>query len=174
MAEQPWTGALQQAILACRAEQWRQGLQQLEQLGRQYEQDGTLPGIFYSYLGLARARVEGRKKEGLELCKFALARQANKPDNHVNLAAMHLLVGQRHAAFLVADRASRFFPDDPRVLALVDRLGVRQSPVLGFLARSNPINVLLGQLRHRLRVQFSEARARYEEKGEVDDSLTNQ
>lgn len=174
MAEQPWTAALQEAILACRAEQWRQGLEQLNRLAAQYEPEGSLPGVFYSYLGLARARVEGRKKEGLELCKFALERQANKSDNHVNLAAMYLLVGRRHAAFLVADRAAKWFEDDPRVLALVDRLGVRQPPVLGFLARSNPVNVLLGQARHRLRLQFNEARAKYEEQSEIDDSPRNQ
>jgi hypothetical protein len=168
MPEQPaWAGALQEAIETCRAEQWRQGLEQLNRLARQYEPSASLPGVFYSYLGLAIARVEGRKQEGLQLCKHALETQANKADNHINLATLYLLVGRRHAAFLVVDRASRWFPDSARVLALVDRLGVRQPPVFGFLSRGNPLNVMLGQARHWLRVQSTQAKARYEEQSDL-------
>ncbi len=161
--------AFRQAVLACRAEQWRQGLDLLTRVAREAERRGNLPGAFYSYLGLAMARVEGRKQEGMQLCRHALEAEPREVDNHINLAMMYLLVGRRHSAFVLVERAGRRFPDHPRLAALHERLGVRKPPVFTFLPRGNPANVLLGRARHWWRVQFNEARARREEQTEVRD-----
>ena len=39
---------------------------------------------------------------------------------------------------------------DFRIRRALERLGVRRAPVLAFLHRSNPLNVVLGRLRYRL------------------------
>src|SRR5512142_634233 len=90
--------AFREAILLCRAERWRDGLTLLQQVAREAEHQGNLPGAFYSYLGVAMARVEGRKREGMELCRHALATQPGEPDNHLNLASIYLILGRRRAA----------------------------------------------------------------------------
>jgi len=40
-------------------------------------------------------------------------------------------------------------PEDPRLLAARDAIGMRRPPVLPFLSRDNPLNRVLGRLRHR-------------------------
>ena len=41
----------------------------------------------------------------------------------------------------------RLQSNHPRINEILDNIGRRRRPVLGFLARENPINVLLGKLR---------------------------
>lgn len=159
-----------EAILACRSEQWRQGLELLTRVAQLAERRGNLPGAFYSYLGLAMARVEGRRQEGMQLCRHALDSEPKEVDNHINMATMYLLVGRRHSAFVVVEKARRRFPDHARLAAVHQRLGVRREPVFKFLPRGNPLNRALGRARHWWVVQFNEAKARQEERTEVQDS----
>lgn len=161
--------AFREAILACRAEQWRQGLDLLTRVAQQAERRGNLPGAFYSYLGLAMARVEGRRQEGMQLCRHALDSEPKEVDNHINMAMMYLLVGRRHSAFVVVEKARRRFPDHARLIALHERLGVRRPPVLGFMPRGNPLNIVLGRARHWWVMQMEQAKARHEDEAEVKD-----
>jgi len=39
-------------------------------------------------------------------------------------------------------------PDNEQLLKLQHEIGFRKRPVLSFLSRSNPINTLLGRIRH--------------------------
>ena len=54
-------------------------------------------------------------------------------------------------------------PTHARLLALQQKLGVRDEPPLAFLPRGHALNVLLGRLRHGWRVR---AVARYEQRME--------
>jgi hypothetical protein len=165
----PIAETFREAILACRAEQWRQGLDLLTRVAREAERRGNLPGAFYSYLGLAMARVEGRKQEGMQLCRHALETEPREVDNHINLATLYLLVGRRHSAWVLVERAQRRFPNHARLAALHERLGVRRPPVFKFLPRGNAVNVVLGRARHWWSVQMNEAKARHEEGRQVQD-----
>jgi hypothetical protein len=163
-----------EAILACRAEQWRHGLDLLTRVAHIAERRGNLPGAFYSYLGLAMARVEGRKQEGMQLCRHALEAQPGEVDNHINLATLYLFMGRRHSAFVLVERARRWFPDNARVAALHERLGIRKPSVFPFLSRRNPCNVLVGRARHWWILQFNEAKAKREEQiGLSDDTASD-
>lgn len=173
MAESTAADLFREAILACRAEQWRQGLDLLTRLAKLAERGGNLPGAFYSFLGLAMARVEGRKQEGMQLCRHALEAQPGEVDNHVNLATMYLLVGRKHSAFVVVEKAQRRFPTHVRLAALHEKLGVRRPPVVGFLPRRNPVNVALGRARHWWVMQMAEAKAKHEERSDVRDGSDN-
>jgi hypothetical protein len=44
-------------------------------------------------------------------------------------------------------------PDHGQLLELQHELGLRKRPVLSFLSRSNPINSLLGRIRHLVKPQ---------------------
>jgi len=161
--------AFREAILACRAEQWRHGLELLTRVAQIAEHRGNLPGAFYSYLGLAMARVEGRKQEGMQLCRHALETQPGEADNHLNLATLYLFLGRRHSAFVLIERARRWFPDNARVAALHERLGIRKPSVFRFMSRKNPLNVLAGRFRHWWILQFNQAKAKQEEQMDLSD-----
>ncbi len=140
--------ALRQGILACRDEHWRAGLDCLTRVAQEIEHEGNLPSLFYSYLGVAMARCEGRRKEGLELCRWAVERGPGEAENYLNLARVCLLNGRRRAAWEAIERGLTLAPEYPRLRGLAAEVGIRRQPSVRFLARDNPLNVLIGQLRH--------------------------
>ncbi|HEX4952391.1 MAG TPA: hypothetical protein VF017_03215 [Thermoanaerobaculia bacterium] len=139
-----------EGVEACRRGDWQAGLGHLAAVTRTEDLPVELPARFYSYLGHAMARVQGRRKEGLSLCQHAIRLEFYRGENYYNLAQVYLLGGHRAAAVkaihqgLARDRKNR------SLVLLARELGVRRSPVLPFLSRNNRINVLLGRLRHRL------------------------
>jgi hypothetical protein len=62
---------------------------------------------------------------------------------------VHLALKQRERAVRAIVRGLEQWPRDRRLLAARDALGTRRPAVLGFLSRGNPLNRLLGRLRHR-------------------------
>lgn len=155
--------AFRRGVLASRAERWREALGLLTRVAQRAEARGNLPGLFYSCLGVAMARVEGRRHEGMELCRYAVQVQPDEPDNHYHLALVYLMVGRRKPAVNEIFRGLELAPENPRLGALQRRLGIRRPPVVPFLGRANPVNVVLGQVRHRLLVQAEERRLLREE-----------
>jgi len=158
-----------QAIHACRAERWREGLDLLTRVAQNAERRGNLPGMFYSYLGLAMARCEGRRREGMELCRHAVREQPEEPDNHLNLAYVYLTLGRRESAILAMQAGLERNPDHERLLALHAKLGVRDQPPLPVLPRGHAVNVSLGRVRHWWRTRQAERRERLAEEHEAID-----
>lgn len=156
-----------EAILACRAERWRQGLELLTRVAQTAEHRGNLPGMFYSYLGLAMARCEGRRREGMELCRHAVREQPEEPDNYLNLAYVYLTLGRRESAVQAIHDGLGMNNEHERLLALRTKLGVRNEPPVRFLSRDNPVNVSLGRARHWWRTRQEERRERQEEEREA-------
>jgi len=142
---------LRQGIRACREGRWREGLNLLTPLAQQEERHGRLPPLFYSYLGHAIARCEGRKAVGMELCRHAISLDPFRPENHLNLAHLNLIVGNRRGAVRSLQRGLALDPDHAGLLELQKTLGVRRRPMIPWLDRSNPLNVMLGQLAEGLR-----------------------
>lgn len=159
-----------QAILVCRAERWREGLDLLTRIAQTAERGGNLPGMYYSYLGVAVARCEGRRHEGLELCRHAVREQPEEPDNQLHLAYVYLMLGRRESAVLALQAGLARDSNHERLLALHARLGVRDAPPLQFLPRAHTLNVMLGGARHRWRTRSAERRARREEASETHPS----
>jgi hypothetical protein len=157
-----------QGVLACRAQKWREGLDLLTTLAQKSERQGNLPGLFYSFLGVAMARCEGRRQEGMQLCRYAVSVQPEEPDNHLNLALLYVMVGRRQAAIRALEDGLELQPNHPRLMELLRHLGIRRRPPLPFLPRTNPANVLLGQVRHRLLSLIEERRARRREELELE------
>jgi len=156
-----------EAVLACRDDNWRRGFEILTRLAGEAGPKAVLPGLFYTYLGVAVARCEGRKHDGMELVRYGMKLQPKEPDNYGNLAMMYMALGRRSEAWNALQEGLRRAPDHRRLNTLLNDLGIRRPPPIRFLARSNPVNVILGQVTWT----WSEWKARREEERRETEEL---
>lgn len=101
-----------------------------------------------SWYGVTLVLVERNSALGLSLCDQAL-RPGPEPELLLNLARVHLALNSRERAVKAVGRGLQAFPDHPGLQAAQAALGSRRAPVLPLLGRGNPLNRLLGRLRHR-------------------------
>jgi hypothetical protein len=160
--------ALRRGIRACREERWREGFDELTRLARERESEGGLPGLFYGYLGQAIARCEGRKREGLDLCRHAVQIEPFRPENYLNLAQLYVMVGNRRGAIRAMRDGLALDSDHRGLLELQRRVGVRRRPPIPFLSRTNPLNVILGQLRHKAKTTAAERQQERDEEAALE------
>jgi tetratricopeptide (TPR) repeat protein len=104
---------------------------------------------FMSWYGLTLVLVERNSNLGVSLVDQALRAAGPGPELLLNSARVHLALNQRDRAIRAISRGLELFPDDPRLQAARDAMGTRSAPVLPFLSRKNPLNRLLGRIRHR-------------------------
>lgn len=149
VARRETTDTLDRAVALCRQGDWKQGLSHLGRLTEAAER-GSLPGLFYSYLGYGIARCEQRVHEGVKLCRHAIKVEFYQPDNYLNLARTLLLANDRRGAVDAVQRGLKVDANHPELVELGRELGIRRPPVLSFLSRKNPLNIFLGSLRHTL------------------------
>jgi hypothetical protein len=138
-------------IECCRRGDWNAGLQYLGRVTQAEDANSGLPGLFYSYLGYGIALRDKRIREGLRLCRHAIEVELFEAENYLNLARTCLLARDRKGAVKALRAGLKIDRCNPNLVALYKELGVRSLPVLSFLGRSHPLNVLLGRLRHALR-----------------------
>ena len=138
-------------IECCRRGDWNAGLQYLGKVTQTEDANLGLPGLFYSYLGYGIALRDRRIREGLRLCKHSIEVELFEAENYLNLARTCLLARDRRGAVKAVRAGLKVDRGNQKLLALQKEMGVRSSPVIPFLDRSNPLNVLLGRLRHTLR-----------------------
>lgn len=141
--------AFRRGIEHCRQGEWNDGLYFLGRIA-EAGRAASLPGIYYSYLGYGIARCQQRVEEGLKLCRHAVKIQFYEPDNYLNLARTALLGNHRAEAVRAVHGGLKVDSRNLELLALYRDLGIRQLPVLSFLRRSHPLNLLLGRIRSRL------------------------
>jgi tetratricopeptide (TPR) repeat protein len=144
------TDAIRDAIDRCRRGAWKEGVPALARIAEQEERPGALPALVYSYLGYGIALRQQRLSEGLKLCQHAVKLEFYQAENYLNLARTQLLAGYRRAAVRAVADGLKIEPDNPQLLELELEVGRRRRPVLSFLSRSNPCNLLLGRIRHLL------------------------
>lgn len=137
-----------EGVAHCRAGDWDKGMQLLGQLVEQKGLSDDLPGTAYSFLGFGIARFQKKVREGLKLCEHAVRIQFYEPDNHLNSARVHLLARNRRAAVEALGRGLKLDPHHAALRGLRQEIGIRKRPVLPFLSRDNPLNRLLGRMRH--------------------------
>lgn len=145
------TSTLKLGIECCRRGDWNEGLRYLGRLAEGGEPVSDLPGVFYSYLGYGIALCQQRVDEGLKLCRHSIKVEFYEVENYVNLARTCLLAQDRKGAIKAVRGGLKVDPHHLELLALYRQLGIRSLPVLPFLDRQNPVNQLLGRLRHALR-----------------------
>jgi Flp pilus assembly protein TadD len=135
-------------IALCRGGDWDRGL---DVLGRLASGEGRLSSQGYSDLGYGMAHRHKQVREGLRLCNHAVKLEFYQPDNLFNLARTQLLAGDRRGATASMRRGLAIDRDHVGLNALAEQLGPRRQPVLRFLTRGNPLNILLGRLRHAIK-----------------------
>jgi tetratricopeptide (TPR) repeat protein len=115
------------------------------------------PGVVASY-SLARGHTR-ELKAAMDMCRRALSADRSNPHIHACLAELYILAGLRRQAVEAIRRGLSYSPDYPVLLRLREELGVRQSPVIAFLPRANPLNVALGRAKRKMRKSGSARRA---------------
>jgi tetratricopeptide (TPR) repeat protein len=141
---------MQDAIERCRRGGWKEALPALARMAERDERQGALPALVYSYLGYGIALRQQRIQEGLKLCQHAVKLEFYQAESYLNLARTQLLARQRRAAVRTIEAGLRVDPEQRQLLELRRDIGMRRRPVLPFLQRDNPLNQLLGKLRHAL------------------------
>jgi len=105
--------------------------------------------IYLSYSGLCIG-MRGDLGEAQKLCSKAAKLSPRSPIILVNLGRVLLEQGFRKEARDFFSRAySLDNTNSPAALEL-SGMGVRRQPVIRCLARSHPVNLMLGRMRHRL------------------------
>lgn len=102
---------------------------------------------YLSYYGLCLAIERNEVHEGLRYCREAVTLESYNPDLRCNLGHVLLRAGRRREAYRCFVRGLRLENSHPGTVRALRRMGRRRRPFVPFLARHNPINVLLGRLR---------------------------
>jgi len=147
-AENQIHGYVEEGVRLCREGEWKKALPVLASAIENRGPGEQVPGIAYSYLGYGVARFQGKQREGLKLCEHALKVQYYESDNHWNLTRIHVLMANRRLAVQALERGLKLDPDHAGLLEVKKEIGMRKRPVLGFLDRGHPVNIVLGRIRH--------------------------
>lgn len=114
---------------------------------RAHRRDGRHPRAM-SWYGLTLVLVERNSSLGVSFCDQAVRQAGPEPDLALNQARVHLALNQRERAVKALFRGLELHPGEPSLVAAQRAMGVRRPPVVSFLPRSNPLNRLLGRIRH--------------------------
>ena len=104
---------------------------------------------YLSYLGYCLACQRGQVQKGIGLCRQSMEDEPGVSDHHFNLGRILLLAGNKAEALEVL-RGGMAVAPHPGIGELLNTIGSRKPPVIGFLDRDNPINKHLGILFSRL------------------------
>ena len=102
---------------------------------------------YLSYYGLSLARAGLSSQTALQACKQAVSTRPDDPVLLLNLGRVYLHGGRLLPALDAFQRGLEVAPDNKilrKELAQIDR---RRAPVLRFLHRDHPFNILLGRMR---------------------------
>ena len=100
---------------------------------------------YSSYFAFCVAKERGQVQKGILLCREAMEREPENTIHYLNLGRIHLVAGDKQEALRVFRNGLAHGPD-PEIIELLDTIGTRKPPIIGFLGRDNPINKYLGKL----------------------------
>jgi len=141
--------SFQQGMQSLAAGEYRESLAMFEaaiQLEQRFSRSRP-QARYLSFYGLLLGLQRNEIREALRFCREAVTLESYNPDLRCNLGRVLLRAGRRKEAYQSFDRGLSLQADHPGLLRAVRRLGIRQSPVLPFLARGNALNVFLGKIR---------------------------
>ena len=142
---------VEQAITVIRNENYLQGLNMFIEIygtedGPPIRNSKDAAGL--SFFALALALVKRDFRNAIELAKRAIDMEFYNGDHHANLSRIYLAANNRKKAVEAADAGLKVDADNDYLIEIRNELGVRARPAVPVLARTNPINVSLGQARH--------------------------
>ena len=143
MVSEDLSGLVSRGIEECDRGNTLEGLMYLEEASRKEKTP-----LLNSYLAYCLAREHKSYREAIELGTGAVNEQSENLVLYLNLARVYVMAGQRSNALKVLRQATKRGRNE-QVLRLLKKLGIRKSPVVPFFQRENPVNILLGRLRHK-------------------------
>lgn len=109
--------------------------------------DKRVAAAAFSFYGVCVAVVKRRYAEAAKYCEISLRSNPMSPDHRTNLALVYLERNDRAKAVEALNAGLRLEPRNRRIHRVLNELGRRKPPVIGFLSRDNPLNVWLGKKR---------------------------
>jgi len=155
-------------VAACRTGNWRLGHQLLTEVAQLEDSKSPFPGYFYSYFGVAMVRCEGRKRDGIELCRYSVDLAPRDPENRLNLARAYLMSRNRRQAVKQIKLGLRLSPQHRLLRDLQKEIGYRRRPFIPFLSRDFFLNQWVGRMTYtfekqrRDRLEISQEDAEFE------------
>ena len=101
----------------------------------------------FSFYGFCVAKVRRKYADGVKYCNISLRANPLDPDHRANLAMVYLERDDRSKAIETLNAGLRLDRRNKRINLILESIGRRQAPTLGFLSRNNPVNVWLGRRR---------------------------
>lgn len=104
--------------------------------------------IAKSFLGYLMAYHMKKQFQGLELCLEALKMEKEEPLIYLNLAKVYILMNDRFHAVQIIQQGLRYKHSQFRnnLINFYKMIGIRKKPVVPFLRRNNPLNIVLGKM----------------------------
>jgi tetratricopeptide (TPR) repeat protein len=112
---------------------------------------GSTPTL-NSYMGYCLARERQEFKEGIGLCRHALAKEPEQAVHYLNLGRVLLEAGRQQLA-VEAFRQGLRRERHHLIVEELKKLSIRKPPVVPFLSHSHPVNKYLDLLLTRLRLR---------------------
>lgn len=169
--------AVTEATLFTRVEEYEDAVRTFEaylpELSSGSDDDKRLAASAFSYYGLCIAALRKQYSDGIQYCELSLKVQPTNPEHYENKAKIHLLARSRGRAVEALFEGLNHDPGHKGINKVLDGIGRRQEPVIGFLPRNNFLNVYLGRRRHeRFERRREEARRRRQERELERSKLT--
>lgn len=105
-----------------------------------------VPPHLLAYYGLCLVVLRQDPPSGLALCKRAVNEASNRSEFYWTLGKAYLAMRRKPQA-ITAFQSGLQIGDDPRLVGELRRMGIRNPPLIPFLARENFLNRYLGILR---------------------------
>lgn len=91
------------------------------------------------------AKERGQITDAISLCEEAIKKEPQNSFHYLNLGRIYLIDNNRAEA-IKALREGLKYEENPVIIEILNKLGLRRPPIIKFLKRSNPVNKYLGIL----------------------------
>lgn len=154
--------SFEKGILALEKREWREATAYFEAaLTLEKRLTPRTPQARYrSYYGLCLGLVKKRHDDAITICRAAIQMENYNPDLHWNLGRVLFNAGRKREAHRVFLRGVQQQPRHKGLVTDMKRMGLRKPPVLPFLKRNHPINVVLGRMRAQNQARANRSRRR--------------
>lgn len=105
--------------------------------------------LYLSSKALCVAKVRRSFQEATHLCLDAVESEPSNPVHYLHMGKILLLAGQKIKA-IKAFRDGLKHGRNQEIIAELERLGIRKTPVIKFLSRKHPLNKISGLLLSRI------------------------
>jgi len=99
---------------------------------------------YLSYHGLMLVLLE--RPRGMEMCRNAAANEQFDGDVFLNLAKAEQYIGNRKGCVQALQNGLLLAPDNIELRQMRAEIGTRRKPLLRFLHRDHPVNVMFGKM----------------------------